>query len=99
MNHILEKEIEQYLTSQAKKYGGYALKWVCPSWTGVPDRIILMPKGRIGFIETKAPGKEPRPQQLRWQERLRALGFLSFKADNKADIDRYLKIISEGMNQ
>ncbi|MGN0587910.1 MAG: VRR-NUC domain-containing protein [Ruminiclostridium sp.] len=93
---VLEKEIEQYLSKEAKKYGGYSLKWVCPSWTGVPDRIIILPQGRIGFIETKAPGKKPNSQQQRWLERLQSFGFLAFKADSKQDIDLYLKMIKEG---
>lgn len=93
---VLEKEIEQYLCKAAKRHGGFALKWVCPSWTGVPDRIIILPNGRIGFIETKAPGKVPRPQQQLWLDRLRSLGFLAFKADSKQDIDLYLQIIKEG---
>ena len=90
---VLEKEIESYLTEKAKAYGGLALKWVCPSWTGVPDRIVLLPGGKIGFVETKAPGKHPRPQQARWQERLIRLGFKAYTADSKSDIDRILKEI------
>lgn len=90
---ILEKEIENYLTEKAKACGGLALKWVCPSWTGVPDRIVLLPGGRIGFVETKAPGKHLRPQQARWQERLISLGFKAYAADSKSDIDRILKEI------
>lgn len=91
-----EKDIEKHLTSQARKFGGYALKWVCPSWTGVPDRIVILPGGRIGFIETKTTGKKPRPNQIRWQERLQSLGFLAFVADSKSEIDKCLEIIRQG---
>lgn len=94
-----EKSIEQYLFDKAKAYGGYALKWVCPSWNGVPDRIVILPGGKIGFIETKSPGKTPKPQQERWQERLQRLGFLAYKADSKEDIDKFLKEINEGRIQ
>ncbi|MCM1577817.1 MAG: VRR-NUC domain-containing protein [Ruminococcus sp.] len=88
---VLEKEIERYLSEQAKAQGGLSLKWVCPSWNGVPDRIVLLPSGRICFIETKAPGKRLRPQQKRWQERLVSLGFKAYSADSKADIDEILR--------
>lgn len=91
----LEKDIEQYLVKKAKEYGGFALKWVCPTWTGVPDRIVLLPKGKIGFIETKAKGKTLRPQQSRWIERLRSLGFEAYMADSKAAIDECLRKIKE----
>lgn len=94
-----EKTIEQYLSAKAKECGGFALKWVCPSWTGVPDRIVLLPGGKIGFIETKAPGKPLRPQQERWLERLRSLGFSAYKADSKAAVDQYIKEIQESSKE
>lgn len=88
---VLEKEIESYLASRVKAYGGLALKWVCPSWTGVPDRIVLLPGGRVAFVETKAPGKYLRPQQARWQERLQKLGFKAFTADTKSAVDKIIQ--------
>ena len=93
---IDEKDVESYRWDKAKSYGGLALKWVCPSWSGVPDRIVLLPKGKIGFIELKTQGKKPRPQQQRWLERLRELGFIAEWADTKADVDCFLQILEEG---
>lgn len=87
----LEKEIEAYLTSRVKTCGGLALKWVCPSWAGVPDRIVLFPGGQIAFVETKAPGKHLRPQQARWQERLQKLGFKALTADSKSEVDKIIQ--------
>ncbi|EBD6078502.1 VRR-NUC domain-containing protein [Salmonella enterica] len=49
----------------------------------VPDRIVLLPGGRIVFVECKAPGKPPRADQLREHERLRALGFTVVVLDSK----------------
>ena len=51
----LEKEIEKKLIAMVKRHGGLCLKWVCPGWSGVPDRIILLPGARVYFIETKRP--------------------------------------------
>jgi hypothetical protein len=62
---------------------------------GVPDRIILMPGGRIAFVEVKAPGEKPRPLQLSRHLTLRRLGFLVYVLDALEDIE---KIISEVMN-
>lgn len=87
MSSTKETDIEAYLRNKARSLGGYALKWVCPSWVGVPDRILLLPKGKIAFIETKAPGKTPRPNQERWRNRLIALGFKAYVADSKKAID------------
>ena len=48
-----ESKIEQWLVDQVKKMGGIADKFVSPANPGVPDRIIVMPNGRIYFVELK----------------------------------------------
>ena len=53
----MEKTVEAYLRDQVKAAGGLALKLVCPGWTGVPDRLILLPGARVYFAETKDLGK------------------------------------------
>ena len=78
-----EKEVEQSLVLAVKKKGGLALKFVSPGLSGVPDRLILMPNGRLGFIELKAPGEKLRPLQEKRKRQLEALGFLVFCLDNK----------------
>ena len=55
MRNPLEKEIEGKLRKAVKVRGGACLKWVCPGWSGVPDRIVLLPGGRVLFVETKRP--------------------------------------------
>ena len=58
-----------------KNSGGIAPKLVCPGFDGMPDRLVLLPRGKIGFVEVKAPGKEPRPLQVARHGLLRRLGF------------------------
>ena len=83
----LEKEIERKLTAMVKRHGGRCLKWVCPGWSGVPDRIILLPGGRVYFVETKRPhGGRLSALQIRWKKWLRALGFLSCVAWTEEDV-------------
>lgn len=72
----LEKEIEAKLCTEVKEVGGRCLKWVCPGWTGVPDRLILLPGGRIIFVETKRPkGGRLSAMQKWWRKELHRLGF------------------------
>ncbi|MGJ0578051.1 VRR-NUC domain-containing protein [Xenorhabdus bovienii] len=72
--NIRESVIEDHLVKEIKKAGGIAYKFVSPGRRSVPDRICVLPGGRILFVECKAPGERPRPDQIREHERLRALG-------------------------
>ena len=72
---IREKAIERKLIAAVRKRGGLALKLVSPGYAGLPDRLVLLPGGHLAFVEVKAPGKQPRPLQLRRHEQLRRLGF------------------------
>lgn len=72
----LERDIEKALVAMIKSRGGLCLKWVCPGWAGVPDRIILLPGGHIIFAELKRPkGGKVSPLQQWWREKLSELGF------------------------
>ena len=77
-----EKAIEQKLVNEVKKHGGICPKCVCPSFDGMPDRIVLLPGGHIGFVEVKVTGKKPRPLQLSRHRLLCRLGFKVYVLDN-----------------
>lgn len=86
-----EKFIEGKLVREVKKRGGLCLKWVCPSFDGMPDRVVLLPgkdggSGLIGFVEVKAQGKKPRPLQLSRHKMLRDLGFKVYILDDIGQI-------------
>ncbi|MEY8354894.1 VRR-NUC domain-containing protein [Lachnospiraceae bacterium 54-53] len=70
-----EKVIERKLRTEAKKIGGMAAKFVSPGLDGMPDRLVLLPGGRCGFVELKAPRKKLRPLQEKRKKQLEALGF------------------------
>lgn len=70
-----EKTIEQKFTAAVKNAGGLALKFTSPGFDGVPDRLALLPGGRMAFVEVKAPGKKPRPLQLARHQVASAVGF------------------------
>ena len=81
-----EKQIENKLATEAKKLGGIAVKFVSPSFDGMPDRLVLIPDGHIAFVELKAPGKKPRPLQLARHRLLRSLGFRVYVIDSVEQI-------------
>lgn len=82
-----EKEVEAALVKAAKKRNGVALKFVSPGLSGVPDRLVLLPDGKIGFIELKAPGKKMRLLQEKRKSQLERLGFLVFCLDSKEEVE------------
>ena len=52
-----EKTVEAKLVKAVKSMGGLAPKFISPGLDGVPDRLVLLPGGKLAFIELKAPGK------------------------------------------
>ena len=92
----MEKTVEQYLRRQVKSANGLALKLVCPGWTGVPDRLILLPGAQVYFAETKDFGNTPKPRQRYVHSRLRALGFQVFVPDSKTAVDDMMACILKG---
>ena len=91
-----EKQIERRLVRMTSQMGGMALKFVSPGCDGVPDRLVLLPEGKVGFVEVKAPGKKPRMLQVKRHEKLRELGFQVFVLDATEDIPGLLETIAEG---
>ena len=86
MGSSREREIERKLVEAVRKTGGLALKFVSPGWSGAPDRIVLLPGGKAGFVEVKAPGKKPRPLQARRKKQLEQMGFKVFVLDGTEQI-------------
>ena len=78
---LRESYVERKLTTEAKKRGGVAVKFVSPGVDGVPDRLVLFPGGKVAFVELKAPGKKMRPLQVRRAGQLRMLGFRVYCID------------------
>jgi hypothetical protein len=76
---MLEKEIEMQLAR--------AVKFISPGFDGMPDRLVLLPSGRCGFVEVKAPGRKPRALQVVRHEMLKKLGFKVYVLDAKEQIE------------
>ncbi len=83
----LERSVEYWVVYYAKERGGKAFKLV--GYTGIPDRLILLPHGVIAFAETKRPkgGKVATAQKLR-HKFLRALGFRVFVPCTKHEVEQ-----------
>ena len=89
-----ERDIEGRLVKMVKDLGGICPKMISPSYNGMPDRMVLLPGCRIGFVEVKASGKIPRPLQKHRHRQLRALGFPVFVLDDPEQIPWILEEVA-----
>ncbi len=81
-----EKITERKLVQKVKSMGGIALKLISPGFDGVPDRLVLLPCGKIAFVEVKAKGQKPRPLQETRHRQLKQLGFRVYILDDERQI-------------
>lgn len=70
-----EIRVEDRLKQRTDAAGGMCVKLVILATAGLPDRLVLLPGGRIMFVETKAPKKGATPLQKYMHGKIRALGF------------------------
>lgn len=73
-----------------KALGGETRKVEWSGRRGAPDLLVLLP-GCHFFVEAKAPGQKPRPEQEREHERLRKAGFDVYVIDNAAQLLGFAK--------
>lgn len=68
-----ETPVERALVAAVSARGGLAIK-LAPTIRGLPDRLILLPKGGMRLVELKAPGETPRESQKMVHRYLEAMG-------------------------
>ena len=88
-----ESRIERRAGIGGKNAGRPLPEIYLPRLDGAPDRLTLLPRGRMAFVELKAPGKTLRPLQRRRREQLERLGFRVFVVDGVEQIGGVLDAI------
>lgn len=77
-----ESDIERHLVKRVKELGGEVRKVQWIGRNGAPDRLVMLPfrpKSNMAadttvWVELKAPGQKPRPNQIREHAKMRAMG-------------------------
>ena len=93
---MLESEVEKKLCKKVKEeLHGRAFKFVSPGQNGVPDRIVLVPMGRIYFVETKAPGKKLRKLQKWVRGLIQELGFVVLRIDTVEKVEMFIRQVKK----
>ena len=85
-----EDIVENLLVRRIDELGGVALK-LQPPPAGIPDRLVLLPGGRMYFIELKRPGEGPRKLQVYWLEKLLRMGFEARVLDSKEAVREFVR--------
>lgn len=95
---MLEKHLEAKFCKRIARTGSLPLKFVSPGQAGVPDRIILIPGGKVRFAELKKPGGKLRPLQVYTVRQLRELGFKVHVVDSLEKIEHVAREIEEELS-
>ncbi len=90
-----EKLLEKKLREEVKKLGGLALKFTSSTYTGMPDRLVLMPKGKVYFVELKSTGKDQTMIQKKAEYMLEGLDQDFWLIENMAGLNLFLKYIAQ----
>lgn len=85
---IYESDVERVLVIGIESMGGQCLKLGQEGW---PDRIALLPGGRVVWVETKRPDGRVAELQKWRAAQLRNLGFRVEIPWNKEDVVQILK--------
>jgi hypothetical protein len=87
---IRESALEMALVRAVQAAGHYCRKWTSPGHRSVPDRIVIA-RGRVHFVELKAPGKHPTADQLREHERIAAAGGVVWVIDSLDGVAHFVE--------
>ena len=87
---LLERDIERYLVRRAIEHGGKAYKWVSPGRVGVADRIVLLPGGRVWFVELKTVKGRLSPLQKVFAADMARMGMNYLVLKSKEEVDQWI---------
>ena len=90
---MLEKDIEAYLVRRVRDAGGKAYKFTSPANRGVADRVVVMPGGRVWFVEVKAMGGRLSPLQRVFLDEVKGLGCNYKIVWSKEDVDEWVESV------
>ena len=87
----LEASLEAHFNRQVRlRLGGRSVK-LAPTEKGMPDRLVLLPGGRVYLVELKAIGGHTSAAQDLWHERAAALGTRVTTLTGRDQVDRWIE--------
>jgi len=86
----LEASLEAHFYKQVRLLGGRVEK-LAPTRKGIPDRLVLLPGGRIYLCELKATSGRVSAAQSLWHERAAELGTRVQLLIGRAGVDAWIR--------
>lgn len=90
----LEAALEQFFRRRIRLLGGHTIK-LAPTERGVPDRLVLLPGGRMYLVELKAEGGHLSPSQQVWHQRATALGTDVVTLHGQPEVVEWLRKVTD----
>lgn len=88
---MLESQLEKLFLTGVRTVGGLTFKTVSAAGTGMPDRLVLLPGGRIMLVELKTEKGTLSPKQRHWHQQAEGLGVTVVTLYGPADVRSWLQ--------
>lgn len=86
-----EAEVERKFVNLVKERGALCYKFVSPGNPGVPDRILILPDGRVMFVEMKSAVGRTKKLQDYQLEKLSRQGVPTFVLRGMDDVKKFIE--------
>lgn len=83
-----EAALERRFAAAVLRRGGMVVK-LAPTVRGLPDRLVLLPGGRIELVELKAPGGRLSLSQRIWHDKAAQRGVIVTVLTGAPEIDAW----------
>jgi hypothetical protein len=90
-----ESALEKLVIFHAKKLKLECYKFTSPGRRGVPDRMFINARGRVAFLELKAPGNKPTMVQVRELNILQRRGVIATWSSQLTECQEFLDTFAE----
>lgn len=91
-----ESVVEAFLHKRVRALGGHTVK-ISPLEAGVPDRLVMLPGGRMYLVELKTVTGRLRPIQAAWHTRAARMGITVHVVHGTEGVREWLRVITEAL--
>ncbi|MCH5241778.1 MAG: VRR-NUC domain-containing protein [Muribaculaceae bacterium] len=92
-SEISEKVLEKTFVEKVREMGLIVIKNQDPMQSGMPDRLVVMPRGKVAWVEFKSRGKHMTALQSNRAKKLSEMKHLVILIDSRKDLDIALAFI------